>query len=409
MTTLIICLSVIAGFYMAFAIGSNDAANAIGTSYGAKVMKYWHLVLIAAVFEFLGAYFAGGSTTDTIRTGIVRSDLFTVDQLVFGMLASLLSAASWLILSSRCGWPVSTTHAIVGGIVGVSIVIGGVEAVNWVKMLQIVTSWGTSPLIAGLISFFLYLFVKNIILNNNNPLKRSIIFVPFFIFMTGTVISLVVIIKGLKHTSYSLPLTNTLTVSAGIGLLLCLVSFNLIKKTLKRNSVGNPIEVVFSVLMVLTACSMAFAHGSNDVANAVGPVAAIVNTVATGAVSGKSSLPSWTLLIGSLGIVCGLLVYGRKVMITVGNKITALTPSKGFAAEISASTTVVVASIVGMPISTTHTLVGAVLGVGVAGSGFKHLDYKLLRKIIASWIFEIPVVAIGSIGIYYIFLVMFKM
>ena len=403
------------GFFMAWGIGANDVANAMGTSVGSRALTIKQAILIAMVFEFLGAYLAGGEVTATIRKGIIDADVMADDPqlMVYGMLSALLAAGTWLMIASLKGWPVSTTHSIVGAIVGFASVGISADAVHWDKVGAIVASWVVSPVMAGTISFALFMSVKRLILDTEDPFGRAKRYIPVYMWMVGFMISMVTLLKGLKHVGLDLDLglgsqfANAIPVSAVIGLLVAgfgaLLLRNIKEVPDEMNRFGS-VERVFAVLMVFTACSMAFAHGSNDVANAVGPLAAIAGTIQSGGeIAAKSVMPWWILLIGAVGIVAGLATYGWRVIATVGRKITELTPSRGFAAELGAAGTVVIASATGLPISTTHTLVGAVLGVGFA-RGIAALNLRTIGAIFMSWIITLP----AGAGLAILFFFLFK-
>lgn len=396
------------GLFMAWGIGANDVANAMGTSVGSGAITVKQAVIIAAIFEFSGAFLAGGQVTKTIRKGIIDADLLsgTPELLVYGMLAALLAAGIWLLVASRLGWPVSTTHTIVGAIVGFAAVGIGMDAVHWGKVGSIVMSWIISPALAGTISYWLFRSVQGLILNTANPFDNAKKYVPFYIFLTGFVIALVTMFKGLKHVGLETTPLQNYGMAFIIGLIIMFVGKYYISK-LEIDPEANKdfhfanVEKVFAILMVFTACAMAFAHGSNDVANAIGPVAAVVSIVQSGGeITQKSALPIWILLLGGVGIVAGLLMYGRRVMETIGKNITELTPSRGFAATLAAAATVVFASGTGLPISTTHTLVGAVLGVGMA-RGIGALNLNVVRTIFLSWIITLPAGAIMAIVFFF--------
>lgn len=406
-----LALAIIFGFFMAWGVGANDVANAMGTSVGSRALTVKQAILIAIVFEFFGAWLAGSDVTSTIRKGIVDSSLLKDDPnlLVYGMLSSLAAAGIWLALASFKGWPVSTTHSIVGAIVGFTAVGISFDAVEWATVGQIAASWVVSPLLAGLIAFVVYWSVRILILDTEKPFQNAIKFIPIYMFAVGFMIGMVTMVKGLKNVfksnSIDIGLLEMVGIACFFGLVVTMVGVALMNASAmrkKKNRIHNDkVESVFAILMVFTACAMAFAHGSNDVANAIGPVAAIYGAVTTGAVNAQSTVPSWILLIGALGIVVGLATYGFKVMATIGKKITELTPSRGFAAELAAAGTVVTASIFGLPVSTTHTLVGAVIGVGLAHSVEK-VNFRVLGTIALSWVITIPIGAILSIVIFYI-------
>mgnify|MGYP001196277443 CR=1 FL=1 len=397
------------GFFMAWGIGANDVANAMGTSVGARALTLAQAILVACIFELAGAYLAGGEVTSTIRKGIIDPGLLqnTPDLLVFGMMASLLAAGTWLLIASSRGWPVSTTHSIVGAIIGFAAVGISIDAVSWSKVTEIVSSWVVSPLIAGIISFLIFRSVQALILNTSDPFDNAKKYVPGYMFLVGFVISMVTFLKGLKHIGLPLDFGQSLTYSIFIGIGIALIGTYFLRKVensiqIRGDVTFDGVEKVFAILMVFTACAMAFAHGSNDVANAVGPLAAIVSVVQSGGeIAAKSSMPWWILLLGGGGIVAGLASLGYKVIETVGRNITELTPSRGFAAELAAATTVVLASGTGLPISTTHTLVGAVLGVGLA-RGISAIDLSVVGRIIISWVVTLPVGAGLSILFFFI-------
>ena len=405
--TIYLILAGVFGLFMAWGIGANDVANAMATSVGSRALTLKQAVILAAIFEFAGAYLAGGEVTKTIRKGIVEADAFTADPnlLIWGMLAALLAAGTWLAIASRKGWPVSTTHSIVGAVVGFAAVGVGMDAVNWGKVGTIVMSWVVSPLLAGTLAFMVFKSIQKLILNSDNPVESSIKFGPIYLFMVGFLIAMVTIKKGLKHVGLDLNTEEAFLYSTLLGVAVALLGSYLIRKVKtdpkadKKFHYTN-VERIFAVLMIFTASAMAFAHGSNDVANAVGPMAAVISTAQSGLIASKSALPGWVLLVGGIGIVIGLATFGYKVIATVGKSITELTPSRGFAAEIAAAATVVLASFTGIPISTTHTLVGAVLGVGIA-RGIGAIDMRVVGNIFMSWVVTLP--AGGLLAILFFF------
>ncbi|MCK5814189.1 MAG: inorganic phosphate transporter [Cocleimonas sp.] len=403
-----ITLAAVFGIFMAWGIGANDVANAMATSVGSKAITIKQAVILAAIFEFAGAYLAGGEVTKTIRKGIVSMDAFNgnVDLLIWGMLASLLAAGTWLLIASLKGWPVSTTHSIVGAVVGFAAVGIGTEAVHWDKVGSIVLSWIITPMIAGAIAFAVFTSIQKFVINTSEPLKNAIKFGPVYLFMVGFVIALVTIKKGLKHIGINVDGGMEFVYAAMLGGLIAFIGIMLIRRIKfddnaeKRFHYAN-VEKIFAILMIFTASAMAFAHGSNDVANAVGPMAAVISAAQSGELASKSELPGWVLLVGGIGIVIGLATLGYKVIATVGKNITELTPSRGFSAEIGAATTVVLASYTGIPISTTQTLVGAILGVGLA-RGIAAIDLRVVGNIFMSWIITLPAGAILSILFFYL-------
>ncbi|PRY65177.1 PiT family inorganic phosphate transporter [Vreelandella songnenensis] len=406
-----IILACLFGFFMAWGVGANDVANAMGTSVGSKAITIKQAIIIAVVFEFLGAWLAGGEVTATIRGGIIDANLLEADPqyLVYGMLSALLAAGIWLMVASARGWPVSTTHSIVGAIVGFAAVGLGVDAVAWGKVGQIASSWVVSPLLAGTIAFVLFKSVQHLIFESNDPFAAAKRYVPGYVFLVGFIVAMVTLTKGLSHVGLHLTFSQSLLLSILIGVLIMglgVVMQRRVKYTQSPNDhfgYAN-VERVFGVLMIFTACAMAFAHGSNDVANAVGPLAAVISVVRSeGMIDSAALVPWWVLVLGGGGIVFGLVTYGHKVIATVGTGITELTPSRGFAATLAAATTVVVASGTGLPISTTHTLVGAVLGVGLA-RGMAALNLRVIGTIVLSWLITLP----AGAGLAIVFFFMFK-
>jgi PiT family inorganic phosphate transporter len=399
----------IAGFlalYMAWAIGANDVANAMGTSVGSGALTVGGAIIVAAVLEFAGAFLAGGHVTDTVRKGMLDLSMMTREQLIYGMLGSLAAAGTLLVVATRFGLPISTTHAIVGAIVGFGAIAVGVDAVKWGKIAQIVLSWVTSPLLAGVIAFFIFQITRIKVLDRPDPVAQIRKLGPVFFFFVFFIIGLVTLFKGLKPLKLDLNLTQSLIGSVTLGLIGAAIGAFFIR----RVDVGEDdpkhrfsrVERIFVVLQILTACAIAFAHGSNDVANSIGPLAAISHAVQGMDLGSKAPVEPWMLAIGGIGIVIGLATWGYRVMETIGKKITELTPSRGFAAELAAATTIVVASRLGIPISTTHTLVGAVLGVGLA-RGIGALDLRVVGKILASWVATLPLAAGLSIFFFYFF------
>ncbi|MGA1742140.1 MAG: inorganic phosphate transporter [Pseudohongiellaceae bacterium] len=406
---ILLTLAILFGFFMAWGIGANDVANAMGTSVGSGAITLKQAIIIAAIFEFSGAFLAGGQVTSTIRRGIVDPALLTgtPELLIYGMIAALLAAAVWLLIASMKGWPVSTTHSIVGAIVGFATVGVGANSVSWMKVVTIVMSWVSSPVIAATLAFIIYRSVHILILNTDKPLHNARRYIPIYMFLVGFMISMVTFLKGLTHIGLDTSFLESTLASVVIGLAVMVIGIYMQAKTEPHIDEDhhlhlNRVEKVFATLMIFTACSMAFAHGSNDVANAIGPLAAVNAIVRSGAVAQESAMPIWILFLGGIGIVAGLMMYGHKVMATIGKKITHLTPTLGFSAELSAATTVVIASATGIPISTTHTLVGAVLGVGLARAGSEAIDLKVLKRILISWVVTLPVGAVLAIVFFYI-------
>ena len=403
-------MAVIFGLYMTWGIGANDVANAMGTSVGSGAITVKQAIIIAAVFEFAGAFIAGGSVTKTIRKGIIDPSAITgsPELLVYGMLASLLAAAIWLMIASYRGWPVSTTHSIVGAIVGFAIAGIGMDAVQWGKIGQIVASWVVSPLLGGVIALVLMMSIRKLILNAKNPFAKAKTYGPFYVFLVGFVVSLVTLFKGLKHLKLEFSMGESFIIAVVFGLIVAAIGRMMINRVkvdemAEREFHYASVEKAFVPMMIFTACAMAFAHGSNDVANGIGPLAAVVSIVQSGGEVGqKASLPIWILILGGAGIVVGLATMGWKVMQTIGTKITELTPTRGYCATLAAATTVVLASKTGLPVSTTHIAVGAVMGVGLA-RGLGALDLRVIGNIVISWVVTLPAGGILAAIFFYVF------
>jgi len=411
--TVFITLGLIFGLYMTWGVGANDVANAMGTSVGSGAITVKKAIVIAAVFEFAGAFLAGGHVTGTIRKGIIDPALVPSPEiLIYGMLSALLAAGLWLMVASYFGWPVSTTHTIVGSLVGFGIVGLGFESVAWGTVGGILASWVVSPLLGATIAFLLAVSVRRLILDTDDPFGNAKRFGPAYVFFMGLLIGLVTLFKGLKHLNLHLSGWQSLGIAVGIGLVIAAVGKLLLRRIevdpeAEKEFHFASVEKVFAPLCVFTACSMAFAHGSNDVANGIGPLAAVLSIASTGEVMQESPLPIWVLALGGVGIVLGLATLGYRVMRTIGTKITELTPSRGFCAELGAAATVVVASRLGLPVSTTHIIVGAVLGVGLA-RGIAAIDMRVVVKIITSWLVTLPIGGALAAGFFFVFKTVFS-
>jgi len=329
---LLLIMACIFGFFMAWGVGANDVANAMGTSVGARAITIKQAIIIAMVFEFTGAWLAGGEVTSTIRSSIIDIESAGFDDrpelLIFGMLSSLLAAGIWLVVASKYGWPVSTTHSIIGAIVGFSVVGISIDSVMWGQVLEIVASWVISPVFSGTIAFLLFLSVEKLVLSKDDPLKYAKKFVPYYMFLVGFVIAMVTLVKGLSHVGLEITFRQSTFLALAFALLTVLIGIFLLRR-LKLTDSDQPeaqmqsVERVFGVLMIFTACSMAFAHGSNDVANAIGPLAAINSVIANnGVFEAESALPVWISLLGGFGIVTGLAMCGYRVIRTIGKNIT---------------------------------------------------------------------------------------
>ncbi len=449
---------------MAWNIGANDVANAMGTSVGSRALTLKRAVIIAAFLEFSGAFFVGSHVSETIQSGIVDPHIFQAEPMIFalGMIGALFATGLWLQIASFNGLPVSTTHAIVGAVLGFGAVVGGLHAVYWMEIVQIALSWVISPVLSGILSYILFTMLQKQIFYSFNPLKRTKRLAPYLVFFCFLVITLSVLFDGLKNLNLDLSFPLALFYASLVGLFFSVISRILLRKlpvkafeahgyesphqvialrkaqkhllrlklsskgdtndkassllreveALKREVQGKvnyddkesllaPVEKIFVYLQIISASLVAFAHGANDVANAIGPVAAVINVLHTNVIPNSSVVPYWLLILGGIGIVIGLATWGWRVIETVGKRITELTPTRGFCAEFGAALTILLATKMGLPISTTHALVGAVLGVGFA-RGLKALNLKTLRDIALSWVITIPVCAVMSIIIFYI-------
>ena len=409
--TFLFSFAVIACIYMACNIGANDVANAMGTSVGSKSLTFKQAILIAAVAEFAGAFFVGGHVSDTIRKGMLDTSFFAdvPYQLVYGMISALLAAAIWLHIASYLGWPVSTTHSIIGGVLGFGVIAGGVDIVNWSKVGNVVLSWVVSPVMGGLFAYLVFQYINKTIFSKRRPLAHAKELLPFIVAIVLFILSIAIFYKGLKnlHLHFTFPDVLFFALVAGVvGFFISKILVRFIPDDDSKDFAHqfNTTENLFKYLQILTAFYIAFAHGSNDVANAVGPLAAVVSILQGGAVEMKVEMPTWILGLGGGFIVLGLMVWGYRVMATVGESITDITPSRGFCATFGAASVVLICSKMGLPISTTHTLVGSVIGVGLA-RGLPTLNLGIVKMIFVSWITTIPFTAIISMLFFKLFLI----
>jgi PiT family inorganic phosphate transporter len=407
-------LAIVFGFYMTWGIGANDVANAMGTSTGSGAITIKQAIIIAAIFEFAGVFIAGGSVTSTIRSGIINPESLAASPeiLVFGMLAALIAAAVWLMFASLRGWPVSTSHAIIGGLVGFGVAGIGFDAVQWGAILKIVASWIISPVLGGLLAYLLMMSIQILILRTEQPAQKARFWGPMYVFLVGWIVSLVTLFKGLTHLHLDLSPLASLALSILFGLGLALVGRRMINRTrffpdASMQVQFATVEKSFAPMMLFTACAMAFAHGSNDVANGIGPLAAVVGLIQSGGeITQKADVPLWILVFGGVGIVVGLATLGYRVMQTIGTQITTLTPTRSYCATLAAASIVALASKTGLPVSTTHIAVGAVMGVGMT-SGLAAINLRVFRNIAVSWIITLPAGAILAIGFFFMFKGMF--
>jgi PiT family inorganic phosphate transporter len=407
--TLIQTVTLILGFYMAWNIGANDVANAMGTSVGSKALTLKKAVILAAILEFSGAFFVGSSVSETIQKGILDFQIFQNEPMIFvlGMMGSLLATGALLQVASYFGLPVSTTHAIVGAVIGFGIIASGLDAIHWDTFSWIASSWIFSPLLSGLLSYAIFGLIQRKILLASNPMQASKKLAPYFVFLCFTIVAFSILSEALH---LNLPLLTISLLSCSIGLSAALFSKLLLstvplRQTAPSLSLTAPqqsdVEKIFISLQILSACLVAFAHGANDVANAIGPVAAVLGVLKTQALSPQCPVPTWLLFLGGGGIVIGLASWGWRVIETIGKKITELTPTRGFAAEFGAATTILLASKLGLPISTTHALIGAVFAVGMT-SGLNALNLQMVKEIVISWVVTIPLCALFSISAFYL-------
>ena len=390
-------ITIILGFAMAWAIGANDAANSMSTAVGARAITPKQAVVIAGILEFTGAYFFGKSVTETIRKGILDPTRITDPTvLVYGSIAALLAATIWLIIATKFGLPVSTTHSIIGGIVGYGMVYAGTAIVNWGKMTQVVLSWILSPIIGAIMAYFIFKALTKSIFERKNPVRSARIWSPFWIGLAFVVIGTMFYIKVLHGKNLG---TGVVLYGIPAGIAVFFMTYALIKL---RFPISDPlvgVESIFRRVQVVTSGYVALAHGANDVANAIGPVAAVYAVASMGMAGMKVPVPRWILALGGLGIAVGVATYGYRVMETVGKRITELTNTRGFTIDFSAATVVLIASWLGLPISTTHVVVGAVIGIGLA-RGVKAINKDIVRDIIISWFVTVPVAGLISAVIF---------
>lgn len=396
------------GLCVCWGMGANNVANAMGTSVGSGAITVRRALILAAAMEFAGAYLAGGEVAATISKGIIDGRLFepVPHLLLYGMIGALLAAGIWLAVASMRGWPVSATHSIVGAVCGAGVAALGVDAVNWVMMTEIVVSWCISPVLGAIVALVLTLSIRKLILNTGNPIGQARKWGPLYAFLVGWIVSLVTITAGLKYVDGNHGGVEGHILAIAIGIVLAGIAKVLMNRIHLEESDDRifhfaSVEKLFVPLMVFTGAAMAFAHGSNDVANGIGPMAAAIQIIETQAVSTGSAVTPFMLLLGGIGIAVGVATYGYKVMATVGSKITQLTPTRGYAATVAASIVVVAASGMGLPVSTTHIAVGSVIGVGIA-RGIGALDMRVIGGILLSWLITVPVAGILAAIIFHI-------
>jgi len=461
----LIILILLAGFYMSWSIGANDVANAMGTSVGSGALTLRRAVFVAAILEFSGAFFFGSHVSKTVQSGIINAEIFAPNPqiLVYGMLSALIAAGAWLQLASYYGWPVSTTHTIVGSLVGFGALVGGMEAIYWDHVGFIISSWILSPILGGILGYYIFTLLRKQIFYASDPVTAAKKLTPIFVFFVIAVFAIVLLFEGIgnHHLDLTTPEVFFWAVCiAGVGAVISHfivariehtpvekphpvygpdvitalekagkhlrrvqaatageVQYNVsflieevdeINRSVRRtaevadsHAEYQKVEQIFAFLQIMSACLMAFAHGANDVANAIGPLSASIAILTSGTIAASAPVPTWALALGGAGIVVGLATWGWRVIETIGKKITELTPTRGFAAEFGAATTIVLASRLGLPISTTHTLVGAVIGVGFA-RGIGALNLTTTRDIVISWIVTVPAGASLTIIFYFV-------
>ncbi|HEE0221143.1 TPA: inorganic phosphate transporter [Legionella pneumophila] len=391
-------------FLMTWGVGANDLANVMSTTMGSKAVTVRQAMLIAIIFEFAGAFLGGEGVTETMRDGIINTSQLSNEPLILieGMLCVLFACTIWMNLASYLGVPVSITNALVGSMVGFGTIVLGPDAIHWNQVARIAIGWISSPLISGITAYALFISIQQTIFVKSNPLTKAKLYIPIYLFLIGFILSFITVFKGLNHFDIHLNLKQDLAVTLATSIIITILGMIFIKRIpeyhkIRRRERFIQVEKYFAVLMAMTACAMAFAHGSNDVALAVGPLSIVHSLVMhSNQIFDADNYPSWIILLGCVGVVTGFLMYGRKVIETVGSCITALTPSRAFAATLSAATTVVVATSTGIPVSATQTLVGAVLGVGLA-RGIGALNLIVIRNIFMSWVLTLPAASMLTI------------
>lgn len=396
------------GLWMTWGIGANDLANIMSPAIGSHAISVRQAILVAVVFEIAGAFFGGSQVTETVRNGIIELDLLGSSShlLIYCMLSVLFAGAAWMTLASYLGMPVSITNAVIGALVGVGAIALGLHAVHWQTVGYIAISWFCAPSIAGVIAFLLFIIIRRSILGAQSPFDEAKRYMPVYLFATGVVLGIMMVLKAFRHFSIHLDVWRQIFAVTTTGVVVLLVGMLAMRRIFAKAKLNRHlqfayIEGMFSVLMAFTACAMVFAHGSNDVAIAVGPIAGIIGLVKYGTnVPHDLNIINTMLFFGCIGVILGLLMYGRKVIETVGHSITTLTPSRAFAATLAAASTVVASTSTGIPVSATQTLVGAVFGVGFA-RGIDALNLNVIRNIFLSWIITIPAAASIATGFFY--------
>ncbi|MGB9614056.1 MAG: inorganic phosphate transporter [Fervidobacterium sp.] len=395
---MITLFAILVGMFMAFAIGANDVANGMATAVGAKAITPKQAALLASFLEFMGAVMFGAAVTKTIASGIISIDhIQNPKYVIYGAISALLAAGIWVMVATVFGMPVSTTHSIIGGMIGFGLISGGYKVVYWSKLLQIVLSWFISPIVGGFFAYLIFKILTFTILHRPSPLNAAKKVAPVMIGFTFFLISFLFSVKTLKK-SYIFSLIVGVVFFVFVWLLTYLL---ILRYTKKNHDEYETVEEIFKKVQVLTSAYVCFSHGANDVANAVGPIALIFMVQKTSAVAfSEIEIPKYILFIGGLGIALGVLLYGYKVMQTIGHDITELNNTRGFSIDFGTATTVLLSSIFGFPISTTHTVVGAVTGVGLA-RGIEVVNTSVLKDILISWFITVPF-SVGVSAIFYL-------
>lgn len=396
--------AIILGFYMAWNIGANDMANSMASCVGAKAVTLKQAVFIGAFLCLIGAVFVGGHVADTIKKGIIDTGSITnLESIIKGLLATLLAASIWITFATWRAWPVSTTHSIVGALVGFGLFAAGPDAVNWNKLIGVVISWVSSPIFAGLLAFVFFKIIYRFILSVKDSEAASVRIGPIFIGLTFFLVVMSLLLKSPLCKLWSLTMAESLFYAFLAALLSGFFGFLLVKKAVAK---GSKVEDVFRFMQIMTSCYIAFSIGANDVANAVGPVAGILSIIRNNAIECQVQVPVKLLAMGGVGIIIGMATWGYRVIATVGSKITELTNSRGFSIDFSAATSVLLASKMGMPVSTTHAVIGAVCGVGLA-RGLDAVDFRIIKRIFVSWVATLPAAAITCVLLYKLFMWLF--
>lgn len=379
----ILAIAAAIGAYMALNIGANDVANNVGPAVGSKALSMTGAILIAALFEAAGALIAGGSVVGTIKKGIINPDaIANAETFIWIMMAALLAGAIWLNLATYLGAPVSTTHSIVGGVLGAGIAAGGWDIANWSQLLAIVASWVISPILGGVIAALFLIYIKRSITYKNDMIAAAQKTVPLLVALMVWAFSTYLILKGLKH------LWKLDIMTAGlIGFAIALTAYFLVRPMVNKTAASlknnkDAVNSLFTIPLIVSAALLSFAHGANDVANSIGPLAAINDALMTGAVSSTAPIPLWIMAVGGIGIAIGLALFGPKLIKTVGSEITELDKTRAFCVAMAASITVIIASQLGLPVSSTHIAVGGIFGVGFLREYLKESYEKKIAAII---------------------------